>query len=202
MSDAPSQPRHNDSLPRSPELMNVADTALLVVDVQERIVRVMPQAERLVWNIRRLVDGAKILGVTIDATEQAPDKLGPTVPQLAERLPSAKSKLAFSCCTRGDLTAPWGDVGVHRVLLCGVETHVCIQQTALDLLAGGFRVYVAVDAIASRHDIDHETALRRMESSGVTLTTCEAALMEWAVTAGTPEFKQLSALAKEPAPSQ
>ncbi|MEM6329620.1 MAG: isochorismatase family protein [Planctomycetota bacterium] len=187
-------------MPRSPELMNAGDTALLVVDVQQRIVGAMPNAAVLVWNIRRLVDGAGILGVPVAATEQAPDKLGPTVPELASRLPPAKSKLAFSCCERADLLPPWREAGVSRVLLCGLETHVCVQQTALDLMAGGLRVYAAVDATASRHAVDHDIALRRMEASGVTLTTCEAAITEWAVTAGRPEFKQISALAKEAAP--
>lgn len=187
---------------RSPELMNASDTALLVVDVQDRIMQAIPRAKILVWNIRRLVDGAKILGVPVEATEQAPEKLGPTVEPLRSRLPEAKSKLAFSCGERGEIAQAWRDAGVHRVLLSGVESHVCVQQTALDYMANGFRVYAAVDALGSRHAIDHETALRRMESSGVTLTTCEAALTEWSVRAGTPEFKQISALAKEPAPSE
>ncbi|MEM6799004.1 MAG: isochorismatase family protein [Planctomycetota bacterium] len=182
--------------------MNADDTALLVVDVQERIVKAMPDAAVLVWNIRRLIDGAKILGVPATATEQAPDKLGPTVPPLATRLDSPLSKMAFSCCERTDLLPPWIDAGIHRVLLCGVETHVCVLQTAMDLMSAGLRVYAAVDALASRHAIDHETALRRMDSGGVTLTTCEAALTEWAVAAGTPKFKQISALAKESAPSK
>ncbi len=188
------------ALPRSPELMNANDTALLVVDVQERIVKAMPHSNLLVWNTRRLIDGAKILGVPVAATEQAPDKLGPTVAELASRLPTPMSKLAFSCCQEADFLQPWLDAGIHRVLLCGVETHVCVLQTALDLMAGGFRVYAAVDALSSRHAIDHQTALRRMDSSGVTLTTCEATLTEWAVAAGTPAFKQISTLAKEHAP--
>jgi isochorismate hydrolase len=87
------------------------------------------------------------------------------------------------------------------VLLCGIETHVCVGQTALDLLAAGFRVYIAVDAVAARSTLDHETALRRMESSGAVLTTTEAALFEWCIRAGTPEFRQISALAKELPPA-
>jgi len=194
----------SDALPRSPELMNADDTALLVIDVQERIMKAIPEANHLVWNLRRLIDGAGILGLPVAATEQAPDKLGPTVPELASRLAALRatpqSKLAFSCGERGAMAREWLDAGCHRVLLCGVETHVCVQQTALDYLAAGFRVYAAVDALASRHTIDYQTALRRMESSGVTLTTCEAALTEWCQVAGTPEFKKISALAKEQPP--
>lgn len=187
-------------LPRSPELMNASDTTLLVIDVQQQILPAIRSSEQLVWNIRRLVRGANILGVNVVATEQAPDKLGTTEPTIAEHLPPPLAKTSFSCGERGELLRESFDQNRHRVLLCGVETHVCVQQTALDYVAAGARVYAAVDALATRHAIDHEVALRRMESSGVTLTTCEAALMEWCVAAGTPEFKQISALAKELAP--
>ena len=84
--------------------------------------------------------------------------------------------------------------------VCGIETHVCVAQTAFDLTAAGFGVYVAVDAVGARRGIDHETALRRMESAGIVLTTTEAAMFEWCRVAGTPEFKQISTLAKESPP--
>ena len=86
------------------------------------------------------------------------------------------------------------------MLLCGVEAHVCVQQTVLDLMAAGFRVYVAVDAVGARHAIDHDTALSRMEATGATLTTTESAMFEWCEVAGTPEFKQISALVRESPP--
>ena len=187
-------------LPRSPELMNRADTALLVIDVQERLLAVIPDGPRIVWNIRRLLDAAKLLGVAIAATEQIPSKLGPTVPQLAGRLDPPPAKETFSCASCGDIFARWRDDGRHRVLLCGVETHVCVVQTALDLAAAGFLVYVAVDAVGSRHELDRDTALRRMEAAGIVLTTTEATLFEWCGRAGTPEFRPLSALAKETPP--
>jgi nicotinamidase-related amidase len=84
--------------------------------------------------------------------------------------------------------------------VCGIETHVCILQTGLDLAAAGFEPYVAVDAVGARHAVDHETALRRMEAAGVILTTTEMAMFEWCRTAGTPEFKTISGLAKENPP--
>jgi len=91
-------------------------------------------------------------------------------------------------------------LGRSHVLICGIETHVCVQQTVLDLLAEGFSVYVAADAVGSRFRIDYETALRRMDSAGATLTTTEAALFEWCDEAGTPEFKEISKLVQEKAP--
>jgi nicotinamidase-related amidase len=189
-------------VPRSPELMRPDDTGLLVVDMQTRLLGVHDEGERVIWNVRRLLDGAKLFGVPVAATEQAPEKLGPTVPELAERLPAAAvGKLAFSCGGCDEIFSVWRGAGMHRVLVCGIETHVCVQQTVLDLLAAGFQVLVAADAVSARFAIDHQIALRRMEASGALLTSTEAALFEWCGGAGTAEFKGVSALAKEICPS-
>jgi nicotinamidase-related amidase len=188
------------ALPRSPELMNREDTALLVVDVQEKFLAVIPEVTRLRWNIRRLLDAAAVLNVPVAATEQYPAKLGPTAPELLLRLGSAPAKLAFSACECGEIFERWKKEGRYRVLVCGIETHVCVLQTALDLVAAGFEAYLAVDAVAARHPVDHEIAVRRMESAGVLLTTTETAMFEWCRTAGTPEFKQISVLVKESPP--
>ena len=189
-----------DSLVRSPELMNRDDTGLLVVDVQAKLLPLIAGHERLVWNIRRLIDGAKILGVAVAATEQYPQGLGPTAPELAERLGAIPAKTAFSCGECGQIFTEWRDRGIWKVLVCGIETHVCVSQTVHDLLGEGFRVYVAADAVAARGSLDHDIALRRMDSAGATLTTTEAALFEWCGRAGTPEFKQISQLVREAAP--
>ena len=185
---------------RSPELMNATDTGLLVVDAQEKLLSVVPRADRIVWNIRRLLDTARLLGVPRAVTEQYPEKLGPTPPELLERLDAPVAKLTFSGAACGVNLGEWKADGRYRVLVCGIETHVCIAQTAFDLTADGWLVYVPVDAVGTRHEIDHETALRRMEAAGVVLTTTEAAMFEWCRVAGTAEFKQLSAIAKEAGP--
>jgi nicotinamidase-related amidase len=190
-----------DPLTRSPELMSPHDTTLLVVDVQEKLMRLIPGAATITWNIRRLVDGARILQVPALATEQYPQGLGPTVPLLAGLLPNIPGKVAFSCLGCAEIAAALDSADRPKVLLAGIEAHVCIQQTALDLLAAGHHVYLAVDSIGARGTRDYEIALRRMESSGATLTTTEAALFEWCQTAGTPQFKQISALVREPAPA-
>jgi nicotinamidase-related amidase len=190
----------NKTLPRSPELMSVEDTALLVVDVQEKLLPAIPDCERVVWNIGRLIDAAKFLGVRIAATEQYPKGLGPTVAELAQRLGPIPSKMTFSCGGCPGLFDELESHGIHKILLCGIECHVCVQQTALDLLAAGWRVYVAIDAVASRFERDYRTALGRMDSSGAVLTTTEAALFEWCREAGTPEFKQISQLVRPQSP--
>src|SRR5437762_3406876 len=188
------------SLLRSPELMNRDDSALLVVDMQAKLLPFIPGQARLVWNIRRLIDGAKILNVPFAATEQYPQGLGPTTPELASLLGSIPAKTAFSCGECGEIFTAWRDRGIWKILVCGIETHVCVGQTVHDLLSEGFNIYVAADAVGARGQIDHDVALRRMDSAGATLTTTEAALFEWCGRAGSPEFKQISQLVREQPP--
>jgi nicotinamidase-related amidase len=199
--DSASAEKTQESSLRSPELMNREDTALLVVDAQEKLLAVIPNQARIVWNIRRLVDAARVLSVPIAATEQYPEKLGLIPPEVRKHLGDVPSKLRFSACECGEIFDRWKIDSRFRVLLCGIETHVCVMQTALDLAAAGFEPYISVDAVGARHAVDHETALRRMELAGVVLTTTEAAMFEWCRVAGTAEFKQISALVKESPPA-
>jgi nicotinamidase-related amidase len=187
-------------LPRSPELTSREDSALLVVDAQEKLLDIISGSERIIWNIRRLLDAASALGVPFAGTEQYPDKLSPTVPEIKERLGPAPDKMCFSAGVCGDIFERWKNDSRWRVIVCGIETHVCIMQTALDLAASGFVTYVAVDAVGARYEIDHKTALKRMAAAGVVLTTTEAVMFEWCRTAEAPEFKTISALAKENPP--
>ena len=188
---------HDTTFQRSPELMTPADSALLVVDVQEKLIGAILDHQRVVWNIGRLLDGASLLGVAAAATEQYPQGLGPTVPELASRLGDIPSKLAFSCIGCREVFDGLVESGVRKLLVAGIETHVCVAQTVLDALSAGFRVQVAVDAVGARATLDHDIALRRLDSAGATLTTTEAALFEWCGQSGTPEFKQISSLIKK-----
>jgi nicotinamidase-related amidase len=186
-------------------MMSVGDTGLLVVDVQERLLGSIAGWRKVAWNVRRLVDGAKILDVPVLATEQYPKGLGPTIPELAERLADVcpngiPEKMTFSC---GGCPGAFDDFrkrGVRKILVTGIESHVCVAQTVFDLLADGWRVYVAIDAVGSRFSLDYRTSLARMDSAGATLTTTEAALFELCEVAGTPEFKEISRLVKESEP--
>ena len=187
----------NSLPPRSNELMSRQDTAMLVVDVQERLLPMIEGAKKMVWNIRRLIDAAAVLGLPVAATEQYPKGLGATAPLLAERLGEIPQKRRFSCGQVTEVIEPWSRDGISKVLVAGIETHVCIQQTVLDLLAQGFAVFVAADAVSSRHAEDREFSLRRMESSGATLTTTEACIFEWCETSELGEFKIISQLVQE-----
>ncbi len=186
---------------RSSELMSAGDTALLVVDVQDKLIGHIPDQETIVWNIGRLLEGGKILGVPAAATEQYPKGLGPTVSSLAKELGEIPSKLSFSCASCEKIFDHFAQSGIVKLLVVGIEAHVCVQQTVLDMLASGFRVYLAVDAVGSRHAVDYDFALRRMESAGATLTTTESALFEWCEVAGTTAFKKISELVRQAPPS-
>jgi nicotinamidase-related amidase len=185
---------------RSPELMSRDDTGLLVVDVQEKLISLVPGHERIVWNIRRLLDGAALFKMPILATEQYPKGLGGMTPELASRLTRPAEKTAFSCAACDAIAEELEKSTVAKWLVVGIEAHVCVQQTVFDLMANGFRVYLAVDAVGSRFEIDSRTAIARMDAAGATITTTEAALFEWCRESSIPEFKQISALVKEQAP--
>jgi nicotinamidase-related amidase len=177
--------------------MSAGDTGLLVIDVQEKLMVKIPGADALIRNIAFLIDGAKLLGVPVQATEQYPKGLGPTVPELAQRVPARPDKKAFSCCAIPEVVENFRREARPKLLLCGIEAHVCVQQTALDLLGNGFVVYIAVDAVASRYPVDHEYALRRLEKAGCILTTAESAVFEWTGGAEHPRFKEVSKLVQE-----
>lgn len=173
--------------------LDPATTLLCVIDVQERLLAVMPDAERVVARSQRLATAAGLLGVRSILTEQYPKGLGRTPPALAAHLPPPIEKISFSChgCRPFRDAIPAGTTGI---VLCGLETHVCVAQTALDLLAEGHGVFLAVDAVASRHPIDHDVGLRRLEAAGAILTTTEALLFEWCRTAEHPQFKSVRGL--------
>ena len=182
-----------DNYLRSHELLSLADSQLLVIDVQEKLVPHIAGCEVLLANCLKLVKAADVFNVPCLATEQYPRGLGRTVPELLGELPQPIEKLRFSSA---EVLLQAGAVSGERdqIVLAGIEAHVCVQQTALDLLACGFRVYVAADAVASRNTLDWKLALRRMADGGVTITTTESVMFEWCEVAGTDEFKQISRL--------
>ncbi len=182
---------------RSKKLMNDKDTLVLVVDMQERLIPAITDHHRLVWNVCRLIDGAFILGLPVAATEQYPQKLGASIPEISQRLEHIDHKRSFSCCGSVAAVQRLRDTARKKVLICGIEAHVCVQQTVLDLLEDEWAVFVAADAVGSRFEIDYALALKRMQRAGAVVTTTEAALFEWCATSDRPEFKGISNLVKQ-----
>lgn len=180
-----------------PARMSPADTGLLVIDVQTKLTALIPGARALERNIAFLLDAARLLGLPALATEQYPKGLGPTVPDLASRLPHRPEKADFSCCAVPSLVETLHREARPKVVLAGIETAVCVLQTALDLIARDFDVFVVTDAVASRFAADHEVALRRMEREGAVLTTTESAVFEWVGTSTHPRFKEVSRLVQD-----
>ena len=184
---------------RSHELLSRRSSRLLVVDVQEKLAAAMPPEtqRRLFAACHFLCQAAKILQVPVTLTEQYPQGLGPTVPLLTDFAETRIAKKRFSAldCTGWPGAAEVTD-DRFQIIVAGMESHVCVQQTVLDLLAAGYQTYVAVDAIAARGQIDHEVAVQRMANSGAIVTTTESVIFEWCETAEAAEFKQISALVK------
>lgn len=167
--------------------------AVVVVDVQERLLPTMHDSPTLVVRVTQLVKGACLLEVPVLVTEQYPKGLGPTVASILAALPgvSPLEKQAFSCCGADRFVPALRAREVRDVVLCGIEAHVCVCQTALDLLQQGFRVFVVADATASRAPANHALALDRMRQAGAWVISVEMALFEMLGQASGPAFKQI-----------
>ena len=182
---------------RSPALMSLENSALVLIDVQEKLMPAMANQARLAARIQLMIKGCGLLKVPIVVTEQYPKGLGPTVPDVQLLLSNANvvtkaEKTMFSVRAAAEAFSGLAGQGITNLVLVGIETHVCVAQSALDLLANGFEVHVCTDAVGSRKPSDHETALRRMENSGVIPTTVEAVLFEWCENANHESFKTIS----------
>jgi nicotinamidase-related amidase len=184
----------------SPDRLTAREGGLLVVDLQDRILGPIRYADLVVANVVRLIRAAQLLSIPIWATEQYPRGLGPSIPEVAELLPDRFAKMTFHCCGAPGIEDQFRARDVRHLTLTGIEAHVCVAQTALELIDRGFHVQVAADAVASRSKMDWEFALRRMERAGVVISTTEAVLFEWTETADRPEFKAISAMIREFSP--
>jgi nicotinamidase-related amidase len=182
-------------VPRARRILDPERTALIVVDVQEAFRPAVNEFDRVATNVATLIEGAKALGVPIVVTEQYPRGLGVTVPEVAEHLPEgneAIEKVAFSAAQ-----AQGFDLGGRdQALICGIESHVCVSQTAHDLLDRGVEVHVARDAVSSRTKENYELGLTKMEGSGAVMTSVEMALFELLGEAGSDQFKAVQRLVK------
>ena len=173
---------------------------LLLVDVQEGYRTALHGWNRVVAACGLLLDGAAILNVPVLVTEQYPRGLGKTAPELEAKLPAGLArieKLTMSCCGAEPFVERLGATGRRQVLVAGIETHACINQTVHDLLARGFQVHVARDATSSRRTADVVPAWEKMRTAGMLPTTSEQALLELVRSAESADFKPLQRLLKE-----
>jgi nicotinamidase-related amidase len=178
-------------------MLQADNTTLVLIDVQEKLLPAIHEHDALVRETRRLLAGAKALGVPVVFTEQNPAGLGATVQPVAELLEGAPvTKMTFDCCGAQSFLDAVELGGRNQVLLAGIEAHVCVCQTVLSMVSRGFGVFVVADAIGSRTATSKAVAVQRMRAAGATVVNVEMALFEMLQTADAPAFKQILRIVK------
>jgi len=181
-----------------PSKARVLDAVLVVVDEQSSLMKVIWEGDRVLARTAFLIRAAILLGVPILSTAQNPERMGPIDERIAELLPGpAISKMTFSCCGAADFRSSLADSGRGQVILAGVETHICVGQTAVDLLGSGMEVIVCPDAVSSRSVERHKLGMERLRDSGALPLHSESVVYEWLETAENPAFRDVLRLVKE-----
>ncbi len=179
-------------------MLTPENTILVMIDIQEKLARAMLDKEALVQNAVKVVSGAKILGVPIIRTEQNPKGLGRTVPELEELLHDVEpiGKLSFSCCGEPRFMKEFEESERRQVLVGGIESHVCVYQTVLDLAALNYEVQILADVVSSRTAENRNIGLDRCREAGASLTSVETVLFEMLRAAEGEKFKQMLRVVK------
>lgn len=177
--------------------LSASRSSLLVIDLQEKLLPVIPSGDNVLRQALRLTEAAKHLGVPFAATVQYPKGLGPLDASLRDDYPEPEAKLDFSAAVCRNALDPWAADGRDQIVIIGIETHVCVLQTVLDLIAEGMRPFVVAEGVAARHGRDHEIAMDRMRDAGATLITTESVMFEWLGSASHPQFKAISKIVKQ-----
>ena len=178
-------------------MLNVEDTALLVIDIQGKLAQMAHEKETLFDNVKRMIKAAGVLDIPVILTEQNPAGLGPTVPEIAELIDAKPiSKFSFSCCSDESFMQALKALGREQILLAGIETHVCVYQTAADLVRLGYEAHVLVDAVSSRKREYKEIGIQKIRDCGGVVTCVETALFELLKIAEGDKFRQIIKIVK------
>lgn len=179
-------------------MLTLENTVLLIIDVQGKLANMMHEKEIFFENIQSLIKGAQILGIPILWTEQNPQGLGPTIPEIAHLLSNAQPipKISFSCCGNELFMESLKALNRKQVLIAGIEAHVCVYQTAMDLLNLGYEIQVVSDSVSSRIEKNKEIGLEKIKDGGGGLTSTETALFELLKVAEGAKFKEISKIVK------
>ena len=174
------------------------DTIALMIDFQEKLVPAINNHEQIVQKTVQLLSGLKTLGCPVLFSQQYTKGLGMTVPKIMETQENFQyiDKLTYSCLDTEEIKMALDKAGKKTVILAGMETHICVMQTARDLLANGYNVYLIADCVGSRTEFNYQIGMERMKQEGVTISSVESVLFELLEKAGTPEFKVISKLIK------
>ncbi len=180
--------------------LDAADSVLLVIDVQERLCKAMDEQVlgHLTGNTGILLEAAAELELPVLVTEQYVKGLGETVPELKQKMEAAPrlEKMSFSCCGCNDFIEQLRATGRRQIVVTGMETHVCVLQTVIELLDAGYVVHLVQDAVMSRSEQNRLAALSMMQQAGAVISCTESVLFQWLKVAGTDSFKKLSKLVK------
>lgn len=182
-----------------PNLLHDDNTLVAIVDMQEPFLRTIFERERVITNVSALIQGAMVLRVPLVATTQYAERMGGVIPEIQRLLPplrSAIDKMTFSSYATPSFASEVQRSGRKQILLCGVEAHICVCQTALEMTAAGFQVHVAIDAVSSRSEANWKLGIDKMRQGGVLITSVESALYEMLHEAGTPEFRDILKIIK------
>ncbi len=179
-------------------MLDINKTILAIIDIQGNLALAMHDKESLFKGLKQIIKGITALEIPIILTEQNPKGLGPTIPEIRELLPdiAAIPKMSFNCCNEKVFMEAVKSHGKKQVLVAGIESHICVYQTAAALLDTGYEVHIVTDAVASRSPQNRELALKKMERMGIVMTGVEMALFELLKTAGHERFREIVKIIK------
>jgi len=183
---------------KNQELLSKEGTALVIIDIQEKLFPHMAEKDRIAQNVAKLVKFAEIMKIPVVLTEQYPKGLGCTIPEVKRLVPNIHpiEKVDFTCLGSEEFKACLGRLEAQKLIITGIESHICVTQTAIDGLNKGYKVYVVSDAVSSRSLADKAIAIERMRQSGVTIVSTEMLIYELLGRAGTAEFREALKLVK------
>jgi nicotinamidase-related amidase len=179
-------------------MLNRETTQLILIDFQEKLFQAMHERDMLLRQMRQMLQGARELGLPVVWAEQYPEGLGPTLAAIADLLVGLRpiAKRTFSCCAHPPLLEAIVSTSRKQVMLVGIETHVCVYQTAIDLLARGMEVQIVADCVSSRTPLNHQIGLTRIQQAGGRMSSAEMALFELLQAAEGPHFKSISRIVR------
>lgn len=179
-------------------MLEINNTVLIIIDIQGNLAHSMYDKESLFKGLKQLIKGCTLLEIPVLLTEQNPKGLGPTLPEIKELLPDVApvQKMSFSCCDEGSFMDQLASTGKNQVLISGIESHICVYQTASGLLKRGFNLEIVSDAVASRFPENKKLALKKMTDAGIKMTGVEMALFELIKTAEHKKFRDIVKIIK------
>ena len=179
-------------------MFKIEESVLLVIDVQGKLATIMYERDKVLHNLQAMIKAAQILGIPIFWTEQVPEKIGPTIPEIAGLLNNIQpiKKASFSCCLNKQFQEALKKIKRKQLIIVGIEAHVCVYQTVCDLIEAKYDVQVVADAVSSRTQENKELALERIKAVGATLTSVEMIICELLRTTEHKKFKDILSLIK------